>query len=294
MNPFNNKFIKWAVNLFFKDPEKQVWASRFIVIVVVIIALACVCVWAKGTLSGAALADKERGENSDRQENKTEELLGATDCIASEWKEVVQEDWFQYTWFLISNGVWTIGSKENDAAIYHNIGCVGGSLVEYSVVPRLENYLNINIYQRGQLRWEIGGGDRRSIRLWKNVEGCATEVKGAKLILEKYLSDHDSILIDQELVIHSALFYLPNGKIRSEIWLTYSSEKNNGKVITTPREEFFYDFEPGSVCDKDHFPDINKEPYQPGIGLQKSQITPDILPKVEFNRYRISRFSSKD
>jgi len=253
-------------------------------------------------------AKLETNENNpelevDKEESKNQvSILGASDCITSEWENIVQEDWLQWTWFSISNGVWTIGSPEteNDAAIYYNIGCVGGTLVDYEVIPRLKDYLNINVYQRGQLRWEIGGGDRRSIRLWKNTVGCNTgetkspEIKSPARLKEYFLPDHDEILVNQNLVIHSSLFYLPNGMIRSEIWLTYSSKNGNGNIVTTPRETYCYDFEVGSVCNSNHFPDIYQEPYQPGIGLQKSQSQPSLLPRVEFNKFRITPFDYFD
>ncbi len=261
------------------------------------------------------LKDRETSKSEPEQTNKENEgqgatekpipQLGASDCHMIDWKNIQSENWIGLTWFSISNNVWTIRSPktERDAAIYFNTSCVGGTLVEYEVIPRLADYLNINIYQRGQLRWEIGGGDRRSIELWKNTEGCGTgEIKDPETVMskKKFLPEHDEILINQPLVIHSALFYLSSGDIRSEVWLTYSSKNRDGEIVTTPREKYFYDFKPGSICDLFHFPDIDQEPYQTGIGLQKkrvadeNQATIPPLPKVTFNKFRILPFTYSD
>lgn len=250
--------------------------------------------------------EKSEDQEKDKSDNGTStQRLGAHACHTRDWKSIQPKDWSGFTWFTISNGVWTIGSPdtERDVAIYYNTSCVGGTLVEYEVVPRLLDYLNINVYQRGQLRWEIGGGDRRSIELWKNVEGCSTgEIKDSRKPISKkwFLPDHDEILINHPLIIHSALFYLPNGEIRSEVWLTYSSENKNGEVVTTPRQAYFFDFKAGSTCDLFHFPDISQEPYQTGIGLQRKMVTDEDqslnppLPKTSFDKFRILPFSYSD
>ncbi|TSC85380.1 MAG: hypothetical protein G01um101416_887 [Microgenomates group bacterium Gr01-1014_16] len=229
--------------------------------------------------------------------------LGTSDCVSPDWNTFDQENWSGMSWFSIANNVWTLSSPEleKDAAIYYKDHCTDGSLAEYQIIPRLENYLNINVYIRGLLRWEVGGRDRRSIRLYKNVAGCGTgEIKKSILIElpNEYLPNHDEIPINQPLIIHSAIFYLENGKIRSEVWLTYSSPKRGGEIVTTPRETYYYDFEVGSKCSLTYMPDINKESYQHGIGLQQisnnSSDNPPPLPKFSPENYRLRQFGNSD
>lgn len=233
-------------------------------------------------------------------------LLGATDCNTLDWKNFDKNGWSGLSWFSISDGVWTLPypqTSQKDAVIYYKSSCAGGSLMQYQVIPQLENFLNINAYLRGQLRWEVGGKDRRSIRLWKNTVGCESgEIKGAIPITPNmFLPNHDEILINQPLIINVATFFLTNGIIRNELWLTYASKNNNGQVITTPRGTYYYDFEPGSICDKNHLPDINQESYQFGLGLQQASGSTQIkdgeqnipeLPKVSFDKFKISPFSN--
>lgn len=232
----------------------------------------------------------------------TPDVEGATDCDTKEWKNFSSTDWLQYSWFIISNGVWSLPDipKPQDAAIYLKSSCAGGSLIQYQITPRLDNYINVDTYIRGQLRWEIGGGDKRSIRLWKNDDGCGNgEIKHAVPVKQWFLPNHDEILVDQLLTINMATFFLSNGRIRSEIWLNYPSLKNGGQNVTTPRQTYYHDFKPGSVCDTDHLPDINSESYQFGLGLQAatSSAEPKIKlesPKVSFDKYKIGPFSSTD
>lgn len=227
------------------------------------------------------------------------ETFGTSDCKTLDMSNFTKNEWSGFSWFSISNGVWTLKEEnkiETDAVIYYLTNCTGNSLVQFHVTPRLEDFINLNVYLRGQLRWEVGGRDRRSIRLWKNTVGCQSgEIKGAEPLLNMYLPNHDEILIDQPLIVNMATYFLKNGKIRNELWLTYSSKKNTGQEITTPRSSFFYDFEAGSICDTNHLPNINQESYQFGLGLQQTILkAEDIqpkMPRVSFEKFKISDFS---
>lgn len=236
---------------------------------------------------------------SSPMQDKEPVLLGSSDCT-TEWTQFNPKNWVGMSSFEISNDVWTINTqkKVKDTVIYYKDLCTGGTVIEYQVTPRLQNYLNINVYLRGLLRWEIGGNDRRSIRLWKNTENCADEIKNAVPIKldNEYLQKSDEILINQPLYIYLATFYLTNGAIRNELWLNYSSKIMNGERVTTPRGTYYFDFDSSSVCDMTHLQDINSEPYQFGLGIQRSNNINnfDLLPKFSFDKFRIKQFSNID
>lgn len=242
---------------------------------------------------------KEESSN----ETSTGQLLGGEFCFTEGWVnfDPKNDEWSRMSWFNISNRVWSIDTTtKQDVTLQYKKRCLGASLVEIEVIPRLEDFLNINIYLSGLLRWEVGGQDRRSIRLFKNIEGCPSgaikNVVPLKLG-EEFLPNHDEILIDQPTTIHMATFFLPNGLIRNKLWLTYTSKNQNGKQVMLNPKMFYYDFLPGSDCDLDHLPDINQESYGIEIGLQpmsspSNKNIESISPRVTFDQYKISPYSN--
>ncbi len=237
-------------------------------------------------------------KSSIKKEETNREVLGSetvSSCSNLEWHSFKDSDWLGKSYFSISNGVWTLPfEKQNkDAVLYSNISCRGSTQVEYEVIPRLEEFINLNLYVRGQFRWEIGGNDRRSIRLYKNVYGCESgEIKNVIEIKLKsnFLADHDEILINHPLLIYNSTYSLPNGLIRTEVSLKYASKNNNGEIVTTDKNLYYYDFNVGLECSEFHLPDINVNAYQYGLGLQKNSIYKSqdtSQPRVSFEKYRV-------
>lgn len=191
------------------------------------------------------------------------------------------------------NGVFSVPdqTKQVDSVAFYQKPCKGGIKADLEFVPYSEKLINLNLYYGNWFRWEIGGNDLNSVKLYKNIEGC-TAFKNARPVetATKYLSAGEKIKT-KELVYASMLVFLTeSGKLRTELHLKFTSSRTERTVEAN--DLFYYEFDVGWKCDQNTVLNIENDYERIGVGLMPSFINKDAeTPRVRLNRFRTNEYS---
>ncbi len=220
-------------------------------------------------------------------------------CYTKDWLPITSENWDDLSSLLFIGSIATlpISPRKRDARFVYKSACLGSSVFSIEFIPRESLFVNLNIYYNQWFRWEFGGQDRRSIRLFRNADGCTT-MKRVSSVTENFLPKHDSVSVDMPVMLTVSTYLSGRGKIRTQFDIRYYSEKTGVESELTGR--YYYDFEADDSCNAG-FPDINRDYYgiySVGLMPQKAQIKYDsegnvIRPKVEFLRFLLAPYRAK-
>jgi hypothetical protein len=211
-------------------------------------------------------------------------------------------DWVTFTndyWeglrskFLEVNGVYTIPDRKTkfDSVAYYIKSCKGGIKAELKFISFAEKLINLNLYYGTQFRWEVGGNDLRSVKLYKN-KSCTANWYGKEVDTEnKYLPIGEAILPGQPTSSSLLVFLTADGKLRTELHIGFISPKSGEKVVD---DLFYYEFNVGSACDSETVPNIDLDYERIGVGLMRSSYEVAEPPRVKFNEFRIKIYPEKD
>lgn len=210
-----------------------------------------------------------------------------------DWVAFTNDDWEGlYSRFLEVNGVYSLPDKKNsfDSVAYFIKPCKGGIKAEFQFVSFTEGLINLNLYYGTLFRWEIGGNDLRSVKLYKN-RSCSANWYGKEVETEhKYLPRGEVILPGQQASASLLVFLTVGGKLRTELHIKFMSPKLGEKIVD---DLFYYEFDVGPDCDSETVPNIDFDYERIGIGLMRSSYEAAELPRVEFNEFRIGIYSEK-
>lgn len=210
-------------------------------------------------------------------------------------------DWVAFTndyWeglhskFWEVNGVYTIPDKKTtfDSVAYYVRSCKGGIKAELKFISFAERLINLNLYHGTQFRWEIGGNDLRSVKLYKN-RNCTANWYGKEVDTEnKYLPMGEKILPGQLTNVSLLVFLTADGKLRTELHIRFTSPKSGEKEVD---DLFYYEFNVGPVCDSETVPNINLDYDRIGVGLMRSSYEIAEPPRVRFNEFRVGIYPEK-
>lgn len=196
-------------------------------------------------------------------------------------------------WEGLSKGFESVGNvfsppreeRQVDSVAWYKIPCKGGIKADLEYVSYSENIINLNIYYGNWFRWEIGGGDLRSVRLYKNTKGCKA-FQGSLMV-----DTHNKYLLTGEIVpklkttISMLVFNTKAGKLRTELHIA-----QNGKDPINDNERFYYEFDVGLKCNDNTLLNIDSDFERIGIGLMKSYPEGDERPRVTFESFRINEY----
>lgn len=186
-------------------------------------------------------------------------------------------------------GVYTLPDirKKVDSVAYYNKPCKGNISASIEFISYSDKLINLNIYYGNWFRWEIGGRDLNSAKLYKNLEGCSA-FKNANLVdtNNKYIPDKEKMMIGRTIIASMPVLLTVDGKLRTELHLKFTSAKT-GKIVNN-RKSFFYEFDVSWKCDENTVLDISKDSERVGIGLMRSSQEEDELPKVKFIKFQIT------
>jgi len=189
------------------------------------------------------------------------------------------------------NEVYTLPDirKKVDSVAYYLKPCRGSIIAKIEFIPYSGKLINLNMYYGNWFRWEIGGRDLNSVKLYKNFEGC-TAFNHATMVdtKNKYLPDGQKMLTGQAIIASMSVFLTVEGKLRTEVHLKFTSVKT-GKIVNN-RDSFFHEFDVSWRCDENTVLDINKDLERIGIGLMRSSKEEDELPKVKFIKFQVSDY----
>ncbi|MBL7158942.1 hypothetical protein ISS85_00495 [Candidatus Microgenomates bacterium] len=210
-----------------------------------------------------------------------------------EWLPFSVEHWqgLNANFLKINDSLYSLSSpsKGVDAIAFYSKPCADAFTVEFKIIPYSENLMNFNLYYESWFRWEIGGNDMRSVRLFKNSEGCRAMKRVKKIkTKEEYLPDHDKIMPEQPVLITFSVFPTKSGKLKTQIDLEYISAITKEEVTVNGR--FYYEFDMSWNCDENTVLDINTDTYRIGVGLQRSSLENREIPKIGLEKFRIKPF----
>lgn len=221
-----------------------------------------------------------------------------TDCDQREWLEFTDDKWEHLSWFTQVNGVYSLPSEHTvkDITTEYKTPCKGGIIYSVRFIPITAELIDLNMYFGNWFRWEIGGNDRRSVRLYKNTLGCAAMKDVVEISTKKkYLDNHRVISLENPVTASMSAYLTETGKARTEVFLTYIDE-NSGEEFT--ENGFEYEFEVNPSCGENYTAnkilniDENEERFK--IGLMKSSWYPEVLPSVKLIEYRIAKRGEDD
>jgi len=213
-------------------------------------------------------------------------------------------DWIPFTdeyWNGLNKGFEKVGNiytlpkepRNVDTVAYFKNSCSGSVKSETQFTPRSESLVNLNQYYDGWFRWEIGGNDLRSVKLYKNADGCTRSMKRIVLIdtKKKYFTDTTKIKIDEPVTVTFLAFLNLKGKLRTEIELDFTSATSSAKVHESG---FFYEFDIDDSCGSvGSVINPYKDSQEVGVGLQPSASSSAEMPKVEFQQFRIKPYKDE-
>jgi len=228
--------------------------------------------------------------------NNEAPILDNTGCL-TRWSSFSTNEWqgLNANFLNINSNLYTLPTpgKGVDAVAFYSKPCTSGFVAEFKVVPYSQSLMNLNLYYESWFRWEIGGNDMRSVKLYKNSQGCTAMKNVRKVkIQDEFLPEHDEIMPEKPVSITFSVFPTESGNLKTKIDLTYTSTLTKEKVIIAGR--FQHEFEMNWSCDENTVLDINKDSYRIGIGLQKSSVKGREIPKISFDEFRISHFKQED
>jgi len=179
--------------------------------------------------------------------------------------------------------------KKVDSVAFYPISCSGAFMAQFIVIPLSETLINLNLYFDSWFRWEIGGKDLRSVRLFKNMDGCTSAMKNVEQVYieNEYLAGHDQISFGEPLDVIFSVFPTETGKLKTEVDLTYVSLKD--KRQRNVKGWFYYEFDIDETCGKESVLNILNDKFRIGIGLQPSSVNSENIekPKIKLDKFKI-------
>lgn len=201
-----------------------------------------------------------------------------TNCFTgSSWQPFSDDIWPGLrSRFERVNGVYTIPEllKGVDSVSYYSKPCKGGIQFRMAFVPFSLTLININQYYSSWFRWEIGGNDLNSVKLYKNSDGCTAMKQVREVKTESQYFPTGKRVKSGEQVITEMLVYLTkSGKLRTELNIPeFVSEKSGEQESIYDR--FFYEFDVSVwKCDEDTVLNVEQDAESIGVGLMPSSFS---------------------
>lgn len=227
--------------------------------------------------------------------NETRDLLGSSyeNCYTG-WIPFLSEYWEGLSsGFVEVNGVFTLPDKKKmvDSVAFYFTPCKGSIKADLEFNSYSEKLINLDIYYGNWFRWEIGGRDLNSVKLYKNLEGC-TAFKYAVPVetKSKYLPNGLKLPVEQPIQASMLVFLTESGKLRTELHLEFISENGQRTLID---DEFHYEFDVSWKCDEKTVLNINNDTQRIGIGLMRSHVENDELPHVHLEKFMVQEYSAE-
>ncbi|NCN59042.1 hypothetical protein COW99_01010 [Candidatus Roizmanbacteria bacterium CG22_combo_CG10-13_8_21_14_all_38_20] len=220
-------------------------------------------------------------------------------CYVDSWIPFDAHNWIGLNYlFNEINGIYSPKKVGGDTIIIDSVAsynkpCKGPVDFKIKFIPRSNKLINLNLYYGTWFRWEIGGNDLRSVRLYKNEDGCSTAFKGIDSveIPNTYLTNMDRFTTGEPITATMFVYLTKKGTLKTELLFAYKSAITRENISVTGR--FFHEFDVSDSCSKNNeLLDITKDSQLIGVGLMpsKGQFSHlGELPKVEFIEFTVAK-----
>lgn len=213
-------------------------------------------------------------------------------CDSGGWVDFDKDHWDYISRFVKQgDNIFTLDGfdRKIDSVMRYKKSCKGDLVTELEFSPLVKELIDLNIYYDSWFRWEIGGRDRNSVRLYKNNSGCQAmkEAVPVELGRSPFLFDGSKLMVGSVVTVKMEIHLNQLGGLDTVLGLSYLNKEGDPM-----RDNFRHSFDINQSCSDNGVLDINDDYGQIGVGLMKSSEFSDPLPKVKLLRFRITQIES--